>query len=388
MRVCVVSSKECWQEEDGSWRSFGGFPLQMDAIRSLFGEMTLLVVRGARRPGGIPLPPARVVPLRKPMGTGWKRKLSVIAATPYYLFLLLRHSRDADVVHVPLPGDIPLVALLAALGTRRRVLGRYASSWETTSRTTLMNRVTKGLMRRVAGGRNVMLATGVGTGEPAPGMRWLFATAIGTAEVRSVHPDLERPPREPLRLIYAGRLSSEKGVEYLVNSIRLLREIDPRLVSLTVAGDGPRRDWMMSRLRESGCEEIVRFAGLLDRGGLLRELLQSDLCVLPSLTESFCKARLDAMLCGVPVLTTEVGFGRTIVGEDGERGWIIPAADANAIAASIARIVRDTRDWPALRARCHSYVTSMTLEEWTRKIGEICAAQWNMSLRDGRLCFR
>jgi glycosyltransferase involved in cell wall biosynthesis len=251
-----------------------------------------------------------------------------------------------------------------------------------------MNRVTKGLMRTIAGGRNVMLATGAGAGDPAPGMKWLFATAIGSAEARSIRPDLRRPPARPLRLIYAGRLSSEKGVEHLVESLGFLREIDPALVSLTIAGDGPCRQRMASRVRELGCEGIVRFAGLLDRSTLLRELMQSDLCVLPSLTESFCKARLDAMLCGVPVLTTEVGFGRAIVGTDGERGWIVPAADANAIAAAIARIAHDPLDWPALRARCHSYVMSLTLEEWTRRIGEICAAQWNMSLREGRLCFR
>ena len=62
-----------------------------------------------------------------------------------------------------------------------------------------------------------------------------------------------------------------------------------------------------------------------------------DVCVLPSLTESFCKARLDAFLCGVPVITTAVGFGREIIGEDGERGWIVTSSDAQALAAVLKR---------------------------------------------------
>ena len=110
-----------------------------------------------------------------------------------------------------------------------------------------------------------------------------------------------------------------------------------------------------------------------------------DVCVLPSLTESFCKARLDAMLCGVPVLTTPVGFGREIVGQDDQRGWIVPAADPAAIAKVLQRLAADARDWPALRRRCRAYVEERTLERWVGRIGAICSSQWNLELIDGKL---
>ena len=47
-------------------------------------------------------------------------------------------------------------------------------------------------MRWLAGGPNVMLATGAGSGEPARNMHWLFATAISKAEVQSIRPTLDR----------------------------------------------------------------------------------------------------------------------------------------------------------------------------------------------------
>ena len=85
MHVCVVSFKECWPEQ-GQWMSSGGFPLQMAAVGSLFDRMTLVVVRGRRQSGGIPLPPeATVVALRPPRGADLRRKLSVAAGLPYYL---------------------------------------------------------------------------------------------------------------------------------------------------------------------------------------------------------------------------------------------------------------------------------------------------------------
>jgi glycosyltransferase involved in cell wall biosynthesis len=270
------------------------------------------------------------------------------------------------------------------------MIGRYGSSWEETPETTVMNRVTKILMQRLAGGHNVMLATGAGDERPARNMHWLFATAISREEVESVHPVLDRDASRPLQVAYVGRLSPEKGVRYLVEAMARIEAdrrstASPPPVMLTLVGDGPERALLETLVRQRGCGDVVTFAGQLSRGPLLVALQQMDVCVLPSLTESFCKARLDAMLCGVPVLTTPVGFGAEIVGADGERGWIVPTADAGALAESLTRIGAEPRDWWALRRRCRAYVEARTLEAWVGRIGEICSTQWNVPLVGGKL---
>jgi glycosyltransferase involved in cell wall biosynthesis len=387
MRVCVVSFKECWQDH-GRWMSYGGFPMQMDAIASLFDQMTLVIVRGARRPGGIPLPPhATVVPLRSPRGTDLRRKLSVAARLPYYVGTIAREVARADVVHAPVPGDIPLLSMVVANLLRKPLIARYGSSWERTSETTLMNTVTKSLMRRLAGGANVMLATGAGAAAPARNVHWLFATAICQAELDAVQPVLERAANRPLRLAYVGRLSPEKGVRFLIEAVSLLGRSTPDAapVHLTLIGDGPQRSELEALVRRLDCSHLVAQAGQLGRQPLLDALQGMDVCVLPSLTESFCKARLDAMLCGVPIVTTAVGFGRDIAGDNGERGWIVPVADAKALADVLGRIATEPRDWPSLRRRCRAYVQSRTLEAWVGRIGEICSTQWNLQVVNGKL---
>ncbi|HEU4628914.1 MAG TPA: glycosyltransferase [Gemmatimonadaceae bacterium] len=391
MHVCAISFKECWRDGAGRWLSSGGFPVQMSAIASLFDGMTLLVVEGAPRGGGLPLPrDVRVVPLRAPRGHDLRRKLSVVAGLPHYLRTIARHARRADVVHVPLPGDLPLLGLAVAVLLRRRVLARYGGSWTVTSQTTLMNRVTRTALRLCAGGRTVVLVTGAAAPDaPRPGraMHWLFATAISRAEVERVRPDLSRPLRRPPRLAYVGRLSPEKGVAVLVEAMARLREMGPvdERPRLVLAGDGPERDRLAALVRERGCDDVITFAGQLDRTALVTLLSETDLCVLPSLTESFCKARLDAMICGVPVVTTEVGFGREIVGADGERGWIVPSGRADALAATLRRALAEPRDWPALRQRCRRYTEALTIEAWTDAIAAICAGQWGLAREEGRL---
>jgi glycosyltransferase involved in cell wall biosynthesis len=388
MRVCAISFKECWRDGSGRWHSSGGFPVQMTAIASLFDEMTLVTVEGAPQQGGVPLPAhVRVVPLRRPAGHDTRRKLSVMFQLPYYLRTIARQVRRADVVHVPLPGDIPLLGLYVALGMRKRVLARYGGSWTSTSQTTMMNRVTRASIRAAAGGRNVVLVTGAGTATPGPNMHWMFATAIGRDEVAGVRPDLDRGLSSPPRLVYVGRLSPEKGVSVLIDAMARLREgalTGDAMPRLTLIGDGPQRAALEAMVTRRGCDDVIRFAGQFNRAELVDELQRSDVCVLPSLTESFCKARLDAMMCGVPVVTTEVGFGREIVGADGERGWVVPSGDASALAATLRQVLQAPNDWPAMRRRCRHFTEAFTVEAWAAQIGRICAAQWGEPLRATR----
>lgn len=369
----------------------GGFPLQMSSIASLFDEMTLAIVRVEPQAGGLPLPPtALVVPLLEPHGDDFRRKLSVVARLPYYLWKIMSGVRGADVVHVPLPGDIPLLALFIALIARKRTIVRYGGSWSSNTQTTIMGRFTKACMRYFAGGRNVMLAAGDGAEPPARDITWLYSTAVSDAELERLGPPPDRGLSDPPRLVCVGRLSSEKGVSNLIRAMALLMEPGNHsplstLPTLRVIGDGSTRRELESLVRELRCEHIVTFTGQLGRSALSEELARADICVHPSLTESLSKAWLDAMAHGLPVLTSEVGSARAVFGVDGERGWLVPPGDVEALAAALRRVLSDPIDWPALRRRCRDYVKNRTLETWTRRIGERCACQWGWSLANGRL---
>lgn len=387
LRVCAVSFKPCWQDASGRWMSFGGFPFQMAAIASLFDDMTLVIVRVAPRDGGIPLPAhARVVPLRSPRGADLRRKLSVVARMPYLVWKIAASAWNADAVHVPLPGDVPLLGMWIALAMRKRVLARYGGSWVANTQSTFMNRVTKACMRRFAGGRNVMLATGDGAAAPAAGMEWVFSTALARDELERITPRLDRGLSKPPRLVYAGRLSPEKGVAVLIDALgHLANDANAPQPHLTILGDGDERAELEARATAVGCRDRVTFAGQVDRVALSSALDVADVCVQPSLTEGFSKAWLDAMAHGLPVLTSNVGAASAVIGTRGERGWLVPPGDSQELAAAIRRVLVDHQDWTDLRRRCRAYVEGRTLEAWAERIGTMCAAHWGWTMTDGRL---
>jgi glycosyltransferase involved in cell wall biosynthesis len=251
-----------------------------------------------------------------------------------------------------------------------------------------MNRLIRGYMRILAGGSNVMLATGEGKQPPAPSMHWLFATALSEEQVHTVGTRRRTSARsEPAKLIYVGRLSPEKGVEHLLEAFRTVTRIHGTGASATLSlvGDGPDRRRLETLAERLGCSDAVRFCGQMSHSKVLEHLQEADLCVLPSLTESFCKARLDALACGVPVITTAVGFGREIVGSDGERGWIVREGDSSSLVDALRRALSVNGDWEALRARCRRFAEGRTLEAWAERIGMICSQQWGMRLENGKL---
>lgn len=391
MKLCVVSFKECWLGRPGEWLSDGGFPRQMAALASLFDETTLVTPSVPARAGGIALPRAmRMVPLPCPAGVDARRKLSVMAGLTRYVGLIAPQIRDADIVHVPLPGDLPFLGMLIAQALRKPLLARYGSSWAVNGETTLMNRVIKRWMRLAAGGRNVMVATGHDELPPAPRMHWIFASALWAEELRALRPRIDRGLSTPPRLVYAGRLSPEKGVSVLLRALARIEasagEDDRgRLPCLAIAGDGPARAALEDEARRLLAPGRVTFLGQLDRPALSRCLHAADLCVQPSLTEGFSKAWLDAMAHGLPVIASDVGAARAAIGMDGARGLLAPPGDDAALAALIARMLREPRDWPALRARCVAFVQSHTLDAWAARAGALCAAQWHLALVDGKL---
>jgi hypothetical protein len=91
------------------------------------------------------------------------------------------------------------------------------------------------------------------------------------------------------------------------------------------------------------------------------------------------------MAHGLPVLSTDVGAARTVIGVNGERGWLVPPGSAQALVGALQSILRDPIDWPALRRRCRAYAERYTVESWTEGIGTICARQWGLSLVNGKL---
>jgi len=134
-----------------------------------------------------------------------------------------------------------------------------------------------------------------------------------------------------------GRLSPEKGYEYLLEAIAQLhgRGRDIRLI---IAGDGPLMDALKTKSESLGIADIVLFAGYEPDAS--RYLACFNVLVLSSLSEGLPITLLEAMRAGTPLVATRVG-GIPDVITDEQTGLLIEPGQASEVCAAIERLMGD-----------------------------------------------
>jgi glycosyltransferase involved in cell wall biosynthesis len=136
-------------------------------------------------------------------------------------------------------------------------------------------------------------------------------------------------------LITVGRLDSSKDPLLLAEAFAQLCRTASQ-VRLVFVGDGALRVETEQRLRALGVIDRVSFAGLLPPPTVARYLNASDLFVLSSAYEGMPIAALEALACGLPVCTTDVGDVRRAV-TSGVNGEVIAERTPTALAQALAR---------------------------------------------------
>ncbi len=128
--------------------------------------------------------------------------------------------------------------------------------------------------------------------------------------------------------LVVSRLAPEKGVDVAIDACRAAA------VPLVIAGDGPE----LAALQQRAVGADVRFAGRVDEQALARLRAGASLALVPSRSaETFGLAAAEAMAAGLPIAASRVGALGELVGEQG----LVPAGDADALAATIARLRGD-----------------------------------------------
>jgi N-acetyl-alpha-D-glucosaminyl L-malate synthase BshA len=146
----------------------------------------------------------------------------------------------------------------------------------------------------------------------------------------------ERPLPEAPVVVHVSNFRPVKRVGDVIEVFARLRAAGP--ARLRLVGDGPDRAAVAMRAAALGVAADVEFLG--ERVDLPAVLQAADLFMLPSETESFGLAALEAMACGVPVVASAVG-GLPEVIPDGEVGALCPLGDVAAMAAAAGRILGD-----------------------------------------------
>jgi glycosyltransferase involved in cell wall biosynthesis len=140
-------------------------------------------------------------------------------------------------------------------------------------------------------------------------------------------------PRSPIpgRILFVGTVGLRKGNHYLAEATRILKS---RGVQCDVRVIGPYDSRAISRPEFRG----PTYLGQVPRESIRSEFAKADVFALPTVADGFAIAHLEALACGVPVVTTP-NCGSQV--RDGQDGFIVPIRDPRTLADRLEQLISD-----------------------------------------------
>ena len=142
------------------------------------------------------------------------------------------------------------------------------------------------------------------------------------------------------RLIFAGRLERQKGIDILINALRIIKGRQPESdIRLVVAGMGSEKSNLVDMAKEYGLDDSIDFIGI--SSNVAWEIEQSHCLVLPSRWEGLPDVLMDAFAAGRPIIASEVASAGHVV--DGKNGLVLNTLNAKTLALGIELLYGDRK---------------------------------------------
>ncbi|HST35101.1 MAG TPA: glycosyltransferase [Allosphingosinicella sp.] len=161
------------------------------------------------------------------------------------------------------------------------------------------------------------------------------------------------------RLIVVGHLIPRKGQDLALRALATLPE-----ASLTLVGDGPERARLEALAHQLGLAGRVHFLGAQPHAALPGLIAAANVLVLPTVSEGLANVWVEALACGVPVVTSDVGGARDVIDRP-EAGRLVPR-EPEAIAAAVRALLADPPDPDKVREGAARF-------SWDRNGAELAA---------------
>ena len=172
------------------------------------------------------------------------------------------------------------------------------------------------------------------TGLPQERIDVIYNPVVTPALVAKTRATVEHPwfePGMPPVVLGAGRLTAQKDFPTLIRAFAQVRA--HRSIRLMILGEGEERANLQKMICDLGLEADVTLPGfLLNPYPLMR---QSSVFVLSSRWEGLPGALIEAMFCGVPLVSTDCPHGPREILMEGRYGRLVPVGDVNAVAQGI-----------------------------------------------------
>ena len=167
------------------------------------------------------------------------------------------------------------------------------------------------------------------------------------------------------RIICVGRLTMQKGFDYLIDAWSLISNNYPEW-KIDIFGHGELEEDLNKMIMYNNLESSIIIHKPTER--IYEEYEHSAIFILSSRYEGFAIVLLEAMSCGVPCISFDCPNGPSDIISQGENGILVPYADINKLAESIEWMIKHNQDRQKMsenaRNTAHSYTQDLIMPQW------------------------
>ncbi len=159
----------------------------------------------------------------------------------------------------------------------------------------------------------------------------VIPNGVDTAELNPGELRVGAPPR----ILFAGRLTSQKNVTGLV---RILGRLKALPWTATLVGDGPQRTQVEAEIQRQGLTQRIAMPGWISPAEVVEYMRASDILLMPSLSEGMPVVGVQALAMGLALVVSDIGGFANLV-QAGENGYLCPVGDEESFADALRELL-------------------------------------------------
>jgi glycosyltransferase involved in cell wall biosynthesis len=172
------------------------------------------------------------------------------------------------------------------------------------------------------------------------------------------------------KLLYVGRLSSEKGVDVLLRAIKIIKKKVSN-IKVDIVGDGPDKNALINLCRNLDLDENVRFVGKIYNNKIIDYYKKCTLLIIPSIWfEPFGLVGIEAMSVGRPVIASRVG-GIPEWLENGKSGFLVNPGNSKQIAEKVIELFSDRKHIEEMSKNAYRNAERFSMKDYVKGIKKI-----------------
>lgn len=175
------------------------------------------------------------------------------------------------------------------------------------------------------------------------------------------------------QVIFVGRLNEQKGLEYLIETWERVHQKHKDWI-LQIYGDGEQRDLLLHLIREAKLKDAVVVNQSTRQ--IMDKYLESSIFLLTSRFEGFGMVLIEAMACGVPVVSFDCPWGPADIIKNGEDGFLVEYLNTTEAAEKVVQLIEspELRMKMGIRARenVQRYSRNTVMKQWIELFYSLC----------------